>query len=1100
MQPPPRKGNYVKFLKNLHTEQVAKLQLKNQHECDLLEDIRQFTIKRSAVEKSYSEALLKISSQYLNKKIPNIPDIKMDGMEERWNMWSVWRTVLEENEKLARARLAAIEVFQQQIADEAKVLRDYKLAIAKRSLSGIVNVQKELHLSVGDVDKTKKSYFDEEHCAHDVRDKARDIEEKLKKKKGSFFQSITSLQKNSARVTSRKELLEEKSSGARNDYILSLAAANAHQNRYFTVDLQTTMTTMENYVFERVAEYLMLMGRTELLTCSATQNSFGKIRDQAQQLTREYNLQCCYLFYPVLKQHIQYDFEACDNDPVRKVTTEHDSAAETLTKEAKNLAGRVVKENASIRENAKKLALCQSLRDSGQRTDPNDPNGPDLDTKIEEFRDQIRRSETEKAKAEACLQCLRDGGINVDEWVQEAEIMGVQELTRSASSISMRTDASGQGENPSSDSFYDSDKEDTQTQNQAQSQAQAKPKAEQQLSRDRTFSDSDDEPEERPAAAATSSSSAAAAAAASSSSMMGGGGWDDPTEVNWGAEEEEDKDEPIVPEPKEAIFKCTALYSYTAQNPDELTIVENEQLEVVGEGDGDGWLRARNYRGEEGYVPHNYLDIDQETAGSAFNGTSGNQLRSQISFSSVDYTVDNEDQTVDSMQSPDQVSVIMAPQKRPKSDVEWCIALYDYDATAEDELTFEEGDKIKIITKTAHGVDDGWWEGELDGRFGNFPSLVVEECDEMGEPLSEGGDESPPPTAAPTFALPPAPALPPEYAHELELELTEDMFGSQDTADEDSGVYPNGAAAPSMPPPVLIQEPGMEDDLSDDGQPPPSLPPPQLPPAGGPKPGPGISKGEKGAAASTANTLNLGMAQIIVTAATPMVEDGADKSFPPVGESDSQSDKDTDTDKAKEEKKPEKPSKQAEAEASAKKPDVAPKPLAKVSPSPQTAPAPAAAKEGKPGGPRPVVSITLTEYPSCDAEDQQSFSEGTDSETVPAFQEADDPFNEKTKDESSGGGGGSSGFEANFEANFDANFDDAFAGAGSGSGGGGGGGGEQSHDLDVNGGPAADEEDIEAPKQVVGGRASIPEELDSNQLAHDHEQDIYYIDYSHGQL
>lgn len=275
----------------------------------------------------------------------------------------------------------------------------------------------------------------------------------------------------------------------------------------------------------------------------------------------------------------------------------------------------------------------------------------------------------------------------------------------------------------------------------------------------------------------------------------------------------------------------------------------------------------------------------------------------------------------------------------------------------------------------------------------------------------------------------------------------------------------------------------FQDDVSDDGQPPPSLPPPQLPPAGGPKPGPGISKGEKGAAASTANTLNLGMAQIIVTAATPMVEDGADKSFPPVGESDSQSDKDTDTDKAKEEKKPEKPSKQAEAEASAKKPDVAPKPLAKVSPSPQTAPAPAAAKEGKPGGPRPVVSITLTEYPSCDAEDQQSFSEGTDSETVPALQEADDPFNEKTKDESSGGGGGSSGFEANFEANFDANFDDAFAGAGSGSGGGGGGGGEQSHDLDVNGGPAADEEDIEAPKQVVGGRASIPEELDSNQLA-----------------
>ncbi|XP_064541815.1 protein nervous wreck isoform X2 [Drosophila montana] len=1059
MQPPPRKGNYVKFLKNLHTEQVAKLQLKNQHECDLLDDIRQFTLKRSAIEKSYSEALLKISSQYLNKKIPNIPDIKMDGMEERWNMWSVWRTVLEENEKLARARLAAIEVFQQQIADESKVLRDYKLAIAKRSLAGIVNVQKELHLSVGDVDKTKKSYFDEEHCAHDVRDKAKDIEEKLKKKKGSFFQSITSLQKNSARVTSRKELLEEKSSGARNDYILSLAAANAHQNRYFTVDLQTTMTTMENYVFERVAEYLMLMGRTELLTCSATQNSFGKIRDQAQQLTREYNLQCCYLFYPVLKQHIQYDFEACDNDPVRKVTAEHDSAAETLTKEAKNLAGRVVKENASIREHAKKLALCQSLRDAGQRTDPNDPNGPDLDTKIDEFRDQIRRSETEKAKAEACLQCLRDGGINVDEWVQEAEIMGVQELTRSASSISMRTDASGQGENPSSDSFYDSDKEEAAGATAVTVAKPSKPEQQQTFSRDRTFSDSDEEPEEQERAQPS------VAAPAQKLNAGNAGGWDDPTEVNW-EEADDDKDDPIVPEPKEAIFKCTALYSYTAQNPDELTIVENEQLEVVGEGDGDGWLRARNYRGEEGYVPHNYLDIEQDAAGSAFN-----------------------DQTVDSMQSPDQVSVIMAPQKRLKSDIEWCIALYDYDATAEDELTFEEGDKIKIITKTAHGVDDGWWEGELDGKFGNFPSLVVEECDEMGEPLSEGvDDESPPPTAAPSFALPPAPALPAEYAHEL-TDITEDMFGSQDTADEDrdSGYIPNGAAVPSMPPPVLIQEPGMEDDFSDDEKPPPSLPPPQL------------TKPVEGATATaTANSLNLGMAQIIVTAATPMVEDGADKSFPPVGERDN-------SQQAKEQKP-----------VLDKKPDIVPKPKAKVAAQKQPPPpAASAAKEGNigvgdddvvgVGGVQLVsnVTITLTEYPSCHAEDEQSFLDGgsdTTAADVPVLQEPEDPFIEKSATGAvqavgaAAAEGGSTGFEADFEANFDANFDDAFAasgaaaeagagtGAGAAAGGGGGGGGGQSSSLDMNC-EAPAEDVIEAPKQVVGGRASIPEELDSNQLA-----------------
>jgi len=98
-------------------------------------------------------------------------------------MWNVWRTVLEENETAAKARLEAIEVLQNQINDEAKVLRAHKLQIAKKCTDHLALVQKELHSSVQDVDKTKKFYFDEEQSAHEVRDKAKDIEEKLKKKK-----------------------------------------------------------------------------------------------------------------------------------------------------------------------------------------------------------------------------------------------------------------------------------------------------------------------------------------------------------------------------------------------------------------------------------------------------------------------------------------------------------------------------------------------------------------------------------------------------------------------------------------------------------------------------------------------------------------------------------------------------------------------------------------------------------------------------------------------------------------------------------------------------------------------------------------------------
>ncbi|XP_046977219.1 protein nervous wreck isoform X2 [Vanessa cardui] len=898
MQPPPRKSNYTKFLKNLHTEQIAKLHAKNQHECDLLEDLRTYTIKRSAIEKSYSEALLKISSAYLNKKIPNIPDLKVDGAEEKWNMWNVWRTVLEENEKLARARLAAVEVFQQQIADEAKGLRQHKLNVAKKCTDSLAQAHKELQLTVLDVDKTKKLYFDEEHTAHDVRDKAKDIEEKLKKKKGSFFQSITSLQKNSAKVSSRRDQLEEKSTGARNDYLLSIAAANAHQNRYFLVELQTCMQSMESSVYEKVSEFLTLMGRTELLTCSATQHSFGKIRDQAQQLTREYNLQCLYLYYPVLKQHIQYDFEPCDNDPIDAVTMEHESVTQTLAQEARRWATRIVRETALVRDATRKLNLYQAMRDAGQKVDPNDPNGPELEVRMDELRSNIRRSETSKAKYEARLECLRASGAAVDEWLKEIDLLAVQEtLPRSSSLLSVRTDASGAADQPSSDSFYDSDN----TEGEAPTTSAV---ASTSGGHQRTTSGSqhEDEQDEDVDAALEEERMRIEQLTV---------GWDDPTQVNWGEPEAESTPPQTAEPPAPSLYKCTALYSYTAQNPDELSIIENEQLEVVGEGDGDGWLRARNYRGEEGYVPHNYLDVEREQP------TSAPGLVTQISFSSVDYTVEGED--ADVVQSPDQISVISAPvakpeepkvepkaEEPPKVEPEvkpeslptlgYCFSLYDYDAEASDELNLEEGQIIRIVSRDAHGVDDGWWRGEANGVIGNFPSLIVEECDENGEPLSGVDDDwTPPDSAPPVFASPPEspsagfneemifnennntksaapPADPPppppadmgdsmdsqpDFSFNLELSRNQhEQYDTQFVAPE-----------PSVAPPITIVVDEVVGEMFEEEE------VEELPPVPQPKPAPPQVE-------ITSEDCGLGVAQIVITAATPMIEE-PEQPFPP---------------------------------------------------------------------------------------------------------------------------------------------------------------------------------------------------------------------------
>lgn len=71
-----------------------------------------------------------------------------------------------------------MEVFQQQITDDAKTIRQIKLAASRKTLDQLGLIQREVQYSVAELDRNKKLYFEEEHLAHDVRDKARDVEEK----------------------------------------------------------------------------------------------------------------------------------------------------------------------------------------------------------------------------------------------------------------------------------------------------------------------------------------------------------------------------------------------------------------------------------------------------------------------------------------------------------------------------------------------------------------------------------------------------------------------------------------------------------------------------------------------------------------------------------------------------------------------------------------------------------------------------------------------------------------------------------------------------------------------------------------------------------
>lgn len=66
-------------------------------------------------------------------------------------MYNIWRKVLDENEKLAKARLAAIQVFQEEVEKDAKSVRTQKQAKTKKAFEKLSYYQKDLHSCIAEV-------------------------------------------------------------------------------------------------------------------------------------------------------------------------------------------------------------------------------------------------------------------------------------------------------------------------------------------------------------------------------------------------------------------------------------------------------------------------------------------------------------------------------------------------------------------------------------------------------------------------------------------------------------------------------------------------------------------------------------------------------------------------------------------------------------------------------------------------------------------------------------------------------------------------------------------------------------------------------------
>uniref|UniRef100_A0A3Q2VKK2 FCH and double SH3 domains 2 n=1 Tax=Haplochromis burtoni TaxID=8153 RepID=A0A3Q2VKK2_HAPBU len=652
MQPPPRKVRVTQELKHIHAEQMSRLQIKHQTECH-----RCFCFSLPLLQ-----ALQKLANQYLKREWP-----ETEEPSDHRNMYCVWRAYLEGMVQATQSRISTCDNYKVQVADAAKTARLQKEQQLRKVLQLTV-VQAELQESVKELTKSRKKYQEAETMAQAVREKAElDAKSKL-----SLFQSRSSLQRASVKLKAKRSECNSKATHARNDYLLMLAAANAHQQRYYNTDLIDCIKILDGRIYEQVKDYLVSLCQTELEAYQAVHNIFNQILNSSngvslKQLFVQKNM--------AFQQAPDLMFQPVDSDTVVQLQKESGTAEEhTLDKEARKWASRVAREYKSI------IHTQKALEEYGTQ-EASEPNNSELEIKMEVARQSLRRAETVKAKAEARLDLLREAGVPVETWLKSAMNQVMEELENERWNNLSTHD-------PSLSVTADLERED------------------------------EEEMEDSGEVLDDSSSSP--------SSTL--------------------KNYPLT---------CKVLYSYKASQPDELTIEEQEILEVIDDGDMEDWVKARNRSGQVGYVPEKYLQLP-----------SSNSLLSMLqSLAALDA------RSHSSSNSTEPETELPTGSVNGDSSVSFAKALYDYAGQTEDELSFPEGAIIRILSRETH-EDDGFWEGEFNGVVGMFPAVLVEDLtvtSENGDGQRDGSAQVGSLRPLPSWSLPvgTSPQQPPSDPHRV---------------------------------------------------------------------------------------------------------------------------------------------------------------------------------------------------------------------------------------------------------------------------------------------------------------------------------------------
>ncbi|NWW43982.1 FCSD1 protein, partial [Pedionomus torquatus] len=352
---------------------------------------------------------------------------------------TVWKGVIEGTAHAGQVRVTASESYRALAAEAARTARLSKERMLKKGIERLQKAQAELLETVKELDKAKKQLTHLQRSSEVAKDKAADVEARLRKSDRRIFHTKASLQKLSAKFSARLAEHSRQLAGVQNEYCFALVSTTAHLEHYQRVELPAAIQVLDGDLYERLREHLSVASRTEVETCRATREWFQGVAEASTRVCREQDLLLFLQDHPAFalapEQHFQLaGVEEVDGGTLRRgVPCSHpllshpvlaqvcllppgDDRA-SLEKEARRWATRVARDHKNKAHGEEVLRWLEARRQQVPEAEV-----ATVERRIEEARENIRKAEVSRVKAEARLALLRAAGLDVDAWLAGAMV------------------------------------------------------------------------------------------------------------------------------------------------------------------------------------------------------------------------------------------------------------------------------------------------------------------------------------------------------------------------------------------------------------------------------------------------------------------------------------------------------------------------------------------------------------------------------------------------------------------------------------------------------------------------------------------------------